>query len=77
MKKSYGSKFKSRAALEALRWELTVPRLRGNTRFIRIRFSSGKRSSWKELPRFFHSKAERKESKSYTEDDLMKKNRTP
>ncbi len=42
MKKSYNSKFKSRVALEALRGELTVAEMRGNTRFIRIRFSSGK-----------------------------------
>ena len=73
MKKSYDSKFKSRVALEALRGELTVAGIVGNTKSSQIRFSSGKRNSWKELPRFSSPRPSEKESKPYTEDDLMRK----
>ncbi len=45
MKKSYDFKFKSCVALEAPRGELTVAEITGKYRFIRIRFSSGKRNS--------------------------------
>ena len=65
MKKSYDSKFKSRVALEALRGELTVAEIAG-----KYQIHPNQVQQWKKK---LQSKAERKESKPYTEDDLMKK----
>ena len=72
MKKSYDSKFKSRVALEALRGELTVAEIAG-----KYQVHSNPVQQWKKLvvgaSEIFQSKAERKENKPYTEDDLMRK----
>ena len=70
MKKSYDSKFKSRVALEALRGELTVA---GKYQIHPNQVQQWKKKLMEGASEIFQSKAERKESKPYTEDDLMKK----
>ena len=52
MKKSYDSKFKSRAALKAVHEKLTVAGIEGKYQGYPNQYSSRKRSSWKELPGF-------------------------
>ena len=78
MKKSYDSKFKSRVALEALRGELTVGELTVAEIAGKYQIHPNQVQQWKKklmegASEIFQSKAERKESKPYTEDDLMKK----
>lgn len=72
MKKSYDSKFKSRVALEALRGELTIAEIAG-----KYQVHPNQVQQWKKLvegaSEIFQSKAEWKENKPYTEDDLMRK----
>ena len=73
MKKSYDSKFKSRVALEALRGELTVAEIAGKYQVHPNQVQQWKKKLMEGASDIFQSKAERKESKPYTEDDLMKK----
>ena len=73
MKKSYDSKFKSRVALEALRGELTVAEIAGKYQAHPNQVQQWKKKLMEGASEIFQSKAERKESKPYTEDDLMKK----
>ena len=73
MKKSYDSKFKSRVALEALRGELTVAEIAGKYQVHPNQVQQWKKKLMEGASEIFQSKAERKESKPYTEDDLMKK----
>ena len=71
MKKSYDSKFKSRVALEALRGELTVAEIAGKYQVHPNQVQQWKKKLMEGAFEIFQ--AERKESKPYTEDDLMKK----
>ena len=73
MKKSYDSKFKSRVALEALRGELTVAEIAGKYQVHPNQVQQWKKKLMEGASEIFQSKAERKESKPYTEDDLMRK----
>ena len=73
MKKSYGSKFKSRVALEALRGELTVAEIAGKYQVHPNQVQQYKKNLMEGASEIFQSKAERKERKPYTEDGLMKK----
>ena len=86
MKKSYDSKFKSRVALEALRGELTVAEIAGKyqvhpnqvQQWGKYQVHPNQVQQWKKklmegASEIFQSKAERKERKPYTEDDLMRK----
>ena len=73
MKKSYDSKFKSRVALEALCGELTVAEIAGKYQVHPNQVQQWKKKLMEGSSEIFQSKAERKESKPYTEDDLMKK----
>jgi transposase-like protein len=74
MKKSYDSRFKSRVALEALRGELTIAELAGKYQLHPNLVVQWKKKLQENAGNVFLTNAERKaESKSYTEDDLMKK----
>jgi transposase len=73
MKKSYDSKFKSRVALEALRGELTVAEIAGKYQVHPNQVQQWKKKLMEGASEIFQSKAERKENKPYTEDDLMRK----
>ncbi len=76
MEKSYDSKFKSRVALEALRGELTVAEIAGKYQIHPNQVQQWKKKLMEGASEIFQSKAERKENKPYTEDDLMKKIRS-
>lgn len=69
MKKSYDSKFKSRVALEALRGELTVAEIAGKYQVHPNQVQQWKKKLMEGASEIFQSK----ESKPYTEDDLMRK----
>ena len=73
MKKSYDSKFKSRVALEALRGEQTVAEIAGKHQVHPNQVQQWEKKLMEGASEIFQSKAERKESKPYTENDLMKK----
>ena len=73
MKKSYDSKFKSRVALEALRGELTIAEIAGKYQVHPNQVQQWKKKLMEEVSEIFQFKAERKESKPYTEDELMRK----
>ena len=73
MEKPYDSKFKSRVALEALRGELTVAEIAEKYQAHPNQVQQRKKKLMEGASEIFQSKAERKESKPYTEDDLMKK----
>lgn len=73
MKKSYDAKFKSRVALEALRGELTVAEIAGKFQVHPNQVQQWKKKLMEGAPEIFLTKSERKASKTYTEDDLMKK----
>ena len=73
MKKSHDSKFKSRVALEAVRGELTVAEITGKYQIHPNQVQQWKKKLMEGASEIFQSKANQKENKSYTEDDLMKK----
>ena len=73
MKKSYDSKFKSRVAMEALRVESTVAEIAGKYQVHPNQVQQWKKKLMEGASEIFQSKAEWKESKLYTEDDLLKK----
>ena len=73
MKKSYDSKFRSRVALEALRGELTVAKIAGKYQIHPNQVQQWEKELEERASKIFLSKAERKENKPYTEDDLMRK----
>ena len=70
---SIASLFKSRVALEALRGELTVAEIAGKYQVHPNQVQQWKKKLMEGASEIFQSKAERKENKPYTEDDLMKK----
>ena len=63
----------SRVALEALRGELTVAEIAEKYQVHPNQVQQWKKKLMEGASEIFLSKAERKESKPYTEDDLMKK----
>ncbi len=74
MKKSHDSKFKGRVALEALRGELTVAEIAGKYQVHPNQVQQRKRKLMEGASEIFQfKKAERKERKPDTEDDLMRK----
>ena len=73
MKKSHDSKVKRPVALEALRGNLTVAEIAGKYQIHPNQVQQWKKKLLKGASEIFQSKAERKENKPYTEDDLMKK----
>ena len=73
MKQSYDCKFKSRVALEALRGELTVAEIAGKYQVHPNQVQQWKKKLMEGAPEIFQSKAERKENKPQTEDDLLRK----
>ena len=73
MEKPYDSKFKSRVALEALRGELTVAEIAGKYQVHPNQVQQRKKKLMEGASEICQSKTERKESKPYTEDDLMRK----
>ena len=75
MEKPYDSKFKSRVALEALRGELTVAEIAGKYQAHPNQVQQRKKKLMEGASEIFQSKTERRESKLYTEDDLMRKGR--
>ena len=60
-------------ALEALRGELTVAEIAGKYQVYPNQVQQWKKKLMEGASEIFQSKAERKENKPYTEDDLMKK----
>ena len=73
MEKPYDSKFKSRVALEALRGELTVAEIAGKYQVHPNQVQQWKKKLMEGASEICQSKTERKESKPYTEDNLMRK----
>ena len=67
MKKSYDSKFKSRAELEVLREELTVAEIAGKYQVHPNQVQQWKKELMEGVSKIFQPKAERKESNPYTE----------
>lgn len=73
MKKLYDSKFKSRVVLEALCEELIVAEITGKYQVHPNQVQQWKKKLMEGASEIFQSKTEWKESKPYTENDLMKK----
>lgn len=75
MKKTYSSKFKSKVALEAIQGDSTIAEIAGKYQVHVNQVQQWKKRVLDNADEIFATAAERrkKEHKSYTEDDLMKK----
>lgn len=71
MKKQYGTKFKSRVALELLRGELTVAAIAGKYQVHPNQVQPWKRKLMDGASKIFQSKAGGKKNSHNTESDLM------
>lgn len=73
MKKKYDSKFKGRVALEAVRGERTIAEIAGTYGVHPNQVMQWKKQLMDGAGDIFATKAEKKASQQYDEDDLMKK----
>ena len=73
MKKSYGSKFKSQVALEAIRGDRTIAEIAGDYNLHPNLVSQWKKKLLKEAAELFATKKEKDAETQYAEDELLRK----
>jgi len=73
MKKTYGSKFKSQVALEALRGDRTIAEIAGEYNLHPNLVSQWKKKLMADAAEVFATQKEKREENQFTEEDLLKK----
>jgi len=73
MKKTYGSKFKSQVALEALQGDRTIAEIASEYNIHPNLVSQWKNKLLSEASDVFATKKEKQEANQFTEEDLLKK----
>lgn len=73
MKKTYGCKFKSQVALEALRGERTIAEIAGEHNIHPNLVSQWKNKLLSEASEVFATKKEKQQENQFLEEDLLKK----
>jgi transposase-like protein len=73
MKKTYGSKFKSQVALEAIRGDKTIAEIAGEYNIHPNLVGQWKKKLMKEAAELFATKREKQTEAQYPEDELLRK----
>ena len=73
MKKTYGSKFKSQVALEAIRGDKTIAEIAGEYNIHPNQVSQWKKKLMKEASDLFATKKEKQSEAQYPEEELLRK----
>ena len=73
MKKTYGCKFKSQVALEALRGERTIAEIAGEHNLHPNQVSQWKKKLLSEASEVFATKKEKQQDNQFSEEDLLQK----